>query len=43
MLVLESLFPIVALALFATLAARFGDDSRDGPGVPPRPPLGSTG
>ena len=41
MLLLETLTPIAALALFALLAARFGDDSRDGPDAPPRRPLGS--
>ncbi len=43
MVMVQLIFPIVALALFALLAARFGCDSRDGPDTPPQPPLGSTG
>ncbi|HEU5430155.1 MAG TPA: hypothetical protein VFU81_00750 [Thermomicrobiales bacterium] len=39
MIVLETLTPIVVLAAFALLAARFGRDSRDGLD---RPPPGST-
>jgi hypothetical protein len=38
---LESLCPLVALALFALVAARFGRDSRDGVETPAQRPLGS--
>jgi hypothetical protein len=37
----ETLAPIAALTLLALLAVRFGHDSRDSPGDPPRPAVGS--